>query len=73
MTDLIPQLESSLSFARELNALREQNRVLREAMTRIAQRPSGHHDCDDYTRGYGQCKADMANIAEAALTNKVPA
>jgi hypothetical protein len=40
----------------------------RAALEKIAVRPTGHHDCDDYTRGYGQCKADMANIASAALS-----
>jgi hypothetical protein len=32
MTDLTQKLESSLSFARQLNALKEQNRVLRSAL-----------------------------------------
>jgi hypothetical protein len=66
MTDLIPQLESSLSFARELNALKEQNRVLREALAVFVYSPragSGFLIVDD---------DDMAN-ARAALTNKVPA
>jgi hypothetical protein len=36
MTDLTQKLESSLSFARELNALKEQNRVLRKLVERYA-------------------------------------
>ncbi len=34
MTDLIPQLESSLSFARELNALKEQRAALESQLKR---------------------------------------
>ncbi len=36
MTDLTQKLESSLSFARELNALREQNKRLVEANVELA-------------------------------------
>lgn len=40
---------------------------LRAALTTLSKRPSGHHDCDDYSRGYGQAQAEAANVAIAAL------
>jgi hypothetical protein len=67
MTDLIPQLESSLSFARELNALKEQNRVLRKKLGEAI-------DLLDAIM-YGKTVMIGPSITEfrAALTNKVPA
>jgi hypothetical protein len=56
----------------EIATLTAELGAMREALQRIAERPRGHHDCDDYSRGYGQCKADMANIADRALSSSVP-
>jgi hypothetical protein len=72
MTDLIPQLESSLSFARELNALKEQNSRLYKALVKY-----GWHDIKtcDATNSNGVRYTDKECTCgfDAALTNKVPA
>jgi hypothetical protein len=67
MTDLTQKLESSLSFARELNALKEQNKRLDELVrgARLLLNgdcPLSELNCNDWLR-----RADIA------LTNKVPA
>jgi hypothetical protein len=73
MTNLTQKLESSLSFARELNALREQNRVLRQALNRYGRHGSDNEGdiCSMLVHSDNPCTCGFA--AFDALTNKVPA
>lgn len=65
---ILSALQSHASLTSERDALKAQLAEARKALEKISERPSFHHDCDDYTRGYGDCKASMATIAEAALS-----
>ncbi len=85
MTDLTQKLESSLSFARELNALKEQNKRLREALE-LADGVLGFHEGsakqqvrDGVPYGHpviwinGEDHASVLTAIRAALAKKVPA
>lgn len=47
-----------------------ENERLRELLKHFTVRPSFHHDCDDYSRGYGDALAVVATQATNALTSK---
>ncbi len=53
----------------ELRALRSERVKLVEGLRKLAVRPTGHHDCDDYSRGYGDAAANVATIAQALLSS----
>lgn len=51
----------------QLDAATKRAEALERLLRELAVRPSFHHLCDDYARGYGDCQAGIANSINAAI------